>query len=463
MSKKTNKTKNVSHTTKAAQLSDRSTEEKILDELLECSGCADFGSFKYDQLKKKYDCEHDYFIDNLPAVNYVIGEIINYMFSNGLTTGETEKDIELKKFLYRKNGEQITNYDVLKTAISNSIKMGECGIRLYEENLYLVRKGRYAPIIKKENGIKKIVAWIMSKNDGAVNEIKFDENVRTMAEVVSSLENNGYILLDNTEFSNIKNSNEELHGKSSFDNDKLRLNLLSKAYERLSYDVEYDGPGRIIIRPKSGYISSDDNELSTSVIVNESTNRQKNAVDKAKKEAERVARDIKNSTSETVIVLSDSFDKDITHLPKTTKATEFFDWIGNDVEIVCQVLGIDPALVGAGKISGNISMEKIIDNGMLNTIIPLREKYSVQFSDLISRFLDCEKVFFNKYEMRQQETTLDKLERLMNMSYKMLVGTKDTNGGELKDDILTTVKSINQVAQRTLVKDNGDLKTIEEL
>lgn len=440
--------------------STQSVAEKILDDILECGGCANFGTFDLKKEKEKYGGEQNYFVDKLPAVNYVIGEIINYIFSNGLTTGETDKDEKLKDFLYKKNEEGDVNYDVLKMAIERSMKYGECGVRLFEGNLYLVRKGRYAPIIKEEDGLKKIIAWIMAKKDGAVTKITFDDTVNTRQEILSLIENKGNILLDKSEFVCIKNDKE---GKSPFDSDKLRLDLLSSTYERLNYDVEYDGPGRIIVRPKSGYVSSDDNELSTSAIVNASNQGNKDMAENAKNEAKRVAKELKNSTSESVIVLSNAFDEKITHLPKTTKATEFFGWIDDDVKIVCQVLGIDPALVGAGKIAGNVSMEKIIDNGMLNTIIPLREKYAVQFSDMISGFIGCKKVFFNKYEMQQQETTIDKLERLINMSYKMLVGTKDTEGGEIKEDILTTVKSINEVAQKTLEKDNGELKTIEEL
>ena len=48
-------------------------------------------------------------------------------------------------------------------------------------------------------------------------------------------------------------------------------------------------------------------------------------------------------------------------------------------------------------------MEKIIDNSMVNSIVPLRERYAVQLSGFIARHLRVDKVYFNLYEMQQQE------------------------------------------------------------
>lgn len=54
-----------------------------------------------------------------------------------------------------------------------------------------------------------------------------------------------------------------------------------------------------------------------------------------------------------------------------------------------------------GDWSGNVSMGKIIDNAMLNTIIPMREKYAIQFSEFLASHIDVAKVYFDLYDMQQ--------------------------------------------------------------
>lgn len=430
----------------------------ILDEILRCNSCTDIG--KFNMPDRKGNDLINYLVENIPAVSYVVNQITNYIFSNGITTGEKEDKEKLNGFLYRKNDEGTTNYDVLRTCITNAMLYGECGLRLYEDNLYSVKRGKYAPLIYKEDGVKKIVGWLVAKKDNAVLKWEVKKN-DTLEDILNRVNQKNLILIDNSEFVNIKNCHDELRGKSPFENDKLRLKLVANAYERLNYDVVYDGPGRIILRPKDGYYSEDE-EVSTSSVVNNSVNAQKDRIQKAKKEAERVAKDIKNSSSDSVVLLSNAFEKDIEHLERVTKATEFIDWLQDDVRIVCQVLSIDPALVGAGKNIGDSTMEQILDNGMLNSIIPLREKFAIQFSELISNLLGVKKVYFDKYKMRQQETITSKIERFVNMEYKMLVGIKDTENSDVKSEILTTVKSIDKLIRDSLIE-NGEVKSIEEV
>ena len=68
-----------------------------------------------------------------------------------------------------------------------------------------------------------------------------------------------------------------------------------------------------------------------------------------------------------------------------------------------------------GGVSGNVSMTSIIDTAMLNTIVPLREKYSEQFSHFIASHLDTEKIYFNKYDMKQEEDENTMRTKVVNM------------------------------------------------
>ena len=71
--------------------------------------------------------------------------------------------------------------------------------------------------------------------------------------------------------------------------------------------------------------------------------------------------------------------------------------------VLAQDFGMAPSLLELGGVSGNVSMTSIIDTAMVNTIVPLREKYSEQFSSFISGKIGCEKIYFDKYDMKQNE------------------------------------------------------------
>ncbi|MGH2123234.1 hypothetical protein ACQ10H_15495, partial [Enterococcus faecalis] len=83
------------------------------------------------------------------------------------------------------------------------------------------------------------------------------------------------------------------------------------------------------------------------------------------------------------LAVSNAFKK-MDHLPRVTKATEFLSYLNQEGEIMAQVFGVPNVLLGLGKISENISMEKVIDNAMLNSIIPLRENITTQISSILT-------------------------------------------------------------------------------
>ena len=236
------------------------------------------------------------------------------------------------------------------------------------------------------------------------------------------------ILLDTNEFMVIRNDTSLPYGHSPLLADEARLDLLTAVYERLNYDIRYDGPGRIIIRPKDGLAGGDDaNDVSTANVLQGALAGQQKTKEMYLKEAKRVANQIKKSSSDSVIVLSNAFDKDIDHLERVTKATEFFTWIKNDTLVLAQDFGMAPSLLELGGVSGNVSMTSIIDTAMVNTIVPLREKYSEQFSSFISGKIGCEKIYCDKYDMKQNEDENTMRTKIVNIMSLL-------NAMRLKDD-----------------------------
>ena len=440
---------------------ERRAIDKILEDMLECNACTDVSPLP----KRKWGdglAKVDEYMRVLPGADYVLTQTLNYMFSNGLTTGSIKQDEELNKFLYRKNAKQTLNKDELRNAIGMAITHGASGLRWLNGDVYQYKWGTYRILTLKKNGIESVLGYLIKKDGSRVPPIKFDfSKYEEYEDFIRDLDEQELILLDTKEFMVIRNDTSLPYGHSPLLADEARLDLLTAVYERLNYDIRYDGPGRIIIRPKDGLAGGDENnDVSTANVLQGALAGQVKSKEALLKEAKRVANQIKNSASDSVIVLSNAFDKDIDHLERVTKATEFFTWIKNDTLVLAQDFGMAPSLLELGGVSGNVSMTSIIDTAMVNTIVPLREKYSEQFSAFISDKIGCEKIYFNKYDMKQNEDENTMRTKIVNIMSLL-------NAMRLKDEENT----IQPLAQELfndfgeMLKENihNELNQLEEL
>lgn len=434
---------------------------EVLEDMLACptTGC-DLG--KSEIIREMEDDDVEELLNDLPGVDYVLDRLINYLFSNGLTTGDAKKDEEvLDPWLFEeKNKLGAVNYEVLKEVIRQAASLGECGLRLFDGNLYAYHKGTYGIILNRHDGIDEVVGYFIREDGKRISrDLKMNEweEIQTYDDIGNWFRKQHMILLDPNEFENIRNNPGYLHGYSPFTRDRQRIDLLTSVYDRMNYDIVYDGPGRIILRPKDGLTSSDGNDVSTSQIVNNSMGAQQKRNEDAKKEVARVAKAVKDSSSDSVVLLSNAFDKDIEHLPRVTKSTEFFEWASNDTVIVAQILGMSPTLLEVGKLHGNVSVEKIIDNAMLNTIIPTRENYAVQFSKMISRHLGVAKIYFDKYDLEQVQDENDIREKLAQTIQKLSYANKASENQNIKDIIDEFVSYLRQ----TLYNAKGEMRSAD--
>lgn len=428
-------------------------KQEILRELVNCqSSCGSLGCEKKENSRE----DLDYVLENLPGVDYVVSRMLNYIFSNGLTTGDNEKDKVLDEWLYAtRNSQGASNYHVLRQAIQGAAVYGECGLRLYNGNLYTYKKGTYGLLVDSNEGIDSVIGYFIRKDGKAIDETFYTDHFSeydTINKILDYFEDNGMVFLSEEEFRNIRNDTSSLHGYCPFTRDKQRIDLLLSTYERMNYDIEYDGPGRIIVRPKDGYVEGDENDVSTGSVLQESI---KDGYDQARKEVQRVAKEIKDSTSDSVIALSNAFSDKITHLPRVTKSTEFFNWQSNEGVILAEIMGMSPTLLEVGHISGNVSVEKIIDNGMLNTIIPMRENYAVQFSDLISNALGFPKVYFNKYDLQQVEDENIVRHKVAEIIRNLSVAYK--NSAYEDKVVLKAIEDFTTYLNNSIYTDRGDL------
>lgn len=437
-------------------------EERVIDDILkqwlECNRVCDLA---VPRERKKEGLEKaDRYMEILPGAEYVLTQTLNYIFSNGLTTGSINEDETLKAFLYRKNSKGNTNLSELRNTIGMAISHGGSGLRWDNGDVYQYKWGTFRVLTYKENGIEKLLGYVIAKDGGKVPRIEFKaDDLREYEDFIRRLEEQDLILLTEEEFIVVRNDTSEWYGKSPLLADEERLDLLVAVYERLNYDIKYDGPGRIIIRPKDGYLGGADNEVSSSTVMGGALEGNEKRIEQIKSEAARVAGELKGSSSDSVIVLSNAFDEKIEHLERVTKATEFFNWIKNDTLILAQDFGMSPSLLELGGISGNVSMTSIINVAMLNSIVPLREKFATQISGFIANMLGVEKIYFDKYEMEQREDENTMRTKIVN-DMSLLNAMRDEND-KIRPEALELFKNFAEMLEENIHNENGVLEKLK--
>lgn len=422
--------------------------EEVIREWTECNAVCDLAVPRkrlVEGLEKA-----DRYMEILPGADYVLTQTLNYIFSNGLTTGSIKQDEVLDKFLYKVNDKGTTNLHELRDTIGMAITHGTSGLRWKDGNVYQYKWGTYRALTYLQGGIRKVVGYLVAKDGGYVPAPAFNpKDYNEYRDFLKELDNDELMVLSPTEFLNIRNDTSAVYGHSPLLADQERLDLLVAVYERLNYDINYDGPGRIIIRPKDGFLQGEETDISATMAMSGALEANEKRVEDIKKEATRVANQIKKSSSDSVVVLSNAFDKEIEKLPRVTKATEFFNWLKNDTMILAQDFGMSPSLLELGGVSGNVSMEKIIDLAMTQSIVPLRERYAVQLSAWLVNHLKVDKIYFNKYEMEQREdenTMRTKVVNMMSLLNAMRIDGVDgekqiqPKAQELFDDLAEMLK-----------------------
>lgn len=422
-------------------------EQDILNKMLECNACSDITGqiVRYDYgLNKREKIDRMY--ELLPTVDYAKDQAVNYIFSDGIVASTLNETEILNGFLEQRNNDGTSNFSTLRECVGWAIIDGECGLRYFDGSLYIYKSGYFGIIYEVEDGITKVYGYVVSKERRLLTDINLDDY--SLYDYLEQDED--LLVLSTDEFVHIRNDISFLHGQSPLLTDQLRLDLLITAYQQLLKDLKYDGPGRIIIRPRDGFAKGEENDISTGKILDSGMVSEQIRAQKAKQEAARVAEEIKNSSSDSVVVLSTGFDKEITHLERVTKATEFLEWVQDkEGPIISEVIGIEARLLGYGHQAGNVAMNKVIDNAMKNNIIPLRTAYQVQFADFIGYILNITGVRYGDHIFEEQEAFSAVQERTVDMMVKLAgIGQNEL------------VDSLGQMLRDTLYDDNNNLKKL---
>lgn len=437
-------------------------QQKMFEDMLrnwaECNTVCDI---KTPKKKRKEGLEKaDRYMEILPGAEYVLTQTLNYIFSNGLTTGSINEDQILDAFLYRRNDRGNTNLAEIRSTVGMAITHGGAGLRWIDGNVYQYKWGTFRVLTYTDNGLERLLGYVIAEDGGRVPYIEFrNEDLVEYEDFIRRIREQKLLLLTDEEFIVVRNDTAKWYGSSPLLADQERLDLIVAVYERLNYDITYDGPGRIIIRPKDGYVAGENNEVSSTTVMAGALEGNDKRIENLKKEVTRIASEIKGSSSDSVIVLSNAFDENIEHLERVTKATEFLEWLKNDTMILAQDFGMSPSLLELGGVSGNVSMTSIINTAMNNSIVPQREKYATQLSGFLANLLKVGKVFFNKYEMEQREDENTMRTKIVNIM-SLLNAMHDEND-RIRPDALSLFEDFADMLNANLHNENGDLEKLK--
>lgn len=391
--------------------------DETLEGMLHCNvACA--GDFHPHHRRKWIDEELiDWYYHNLPGVDYVVDNIVNLIFSNGLTTGDEKQDEKLDDFLYSKNAEGITNKSIIIAAVKEMLIYGKCGLRKLskEDGVVLVKSANYGSIREyneEHKGFKQTIGYAVSTNcekmwdiDLEALNIDYQQFLKDGTLLARDQQNNErVIILSKDEMLNLRNDITQEHGESPFKRDRLRVKMLETLYERIVYDLEYDGLGRIVLRLKNGYnLDSVSGTNETSAILDTTEEAKKERLYDAQEQAKALARQLKSAGPESVIIIGGDYADNIERYPRQVDAKDYSFYIQDtkDVEIMGQIFDVPSVLIDVGSTNGNISQESKIDQAMQNAVVPMRERIALQLSSFLADWIGVDKIYFDKYEMKQ--------------------------------------------------------------
>ena len=356
---------------------------------------------------------------DLPDVDYILDNIVNYMFTNYLTTESFEKDKALRDYLYSLNFNGQRNYDVLKQVAKGYRKYGYYGLLNTGDGLVGVHpKDILACVIDypKKPVLRQTLTYLIKNtntyitpydrktgNNRPVNDYSADD-IQKILDNPEEYKNEVLVVTDK-EFACVRIDTSQVFCMSPLLKDRKRVELILNILNRMNYDISRNGIGTIALQAKDTLEEQIEEsvEQGTSFSSGELLDMGRTAKDERNKKIIEDMNAFAEKLSETefndAIVYSGNF-QNLEQLERDTKATDFLDYLSQYVPaIICQMFGVPARLFDLNKTVSNIGTYSIIDNAMKNTIIPMRDHFLGQIVHLLQKATGLkEHIKFDSYE-----------------------------------------------------------------
>jgi hypothetical protein len=355
---------------------------------------------------------------NFPGFKYVVDTLTNYIFSNRLIGANDEESIKLDNFLSSTNIQGVSNFSVIRDAVRYSLVYGQGGIRWLsnKDGIVFVPFDKNA-VLTSENmdykALTDIEGYLISRNDQYKFdiedknnfEINLDKDNLTLDEFKNQIvsKDDQFIILPVDRFVNLRMDTTKPKGEPPMWHDRQRVQLLSTVYDRLIHDLNYDGPGRLALFLRDGLIS-ENSGMNAGELFAQTNKAKKEYQARVRNDTTKFADAFAKSNSRSTIVVPNVVDK-LTPLPNQIKSVDYIDISQQLLETVANNYSSNPAVLGIGKMSGNVSMAGQLSVFMHNTIIPQRELFARQINAILSEKIGISKITFDKYE--ETDTGID--------------------------------------------------------
>lgn len=356
---------------------------------------------------------------DLPDVDYILDNIVNYMFTNYLTTESFDKDKELRDYLYGLNFNGQRNYDVLKQVAKGYRKYGYYGLLNTGEGLVGIHpKDILACVIDypKKPVLRQTLTYLIKNtntyitpydrktgNNRPVNDYSA-EDIQKILENPEEFKNEVLVVTDK-EFACVRIDTSQVFCMSPLLKDRKRVELILNILNRMNYDISRNGIGTIALQAKDTLEEQIEEsvEQGTAFSGGELLDMGRTAKGERTKKIIEDMNAFAEKLSETefndAIVYSGNF-QNLEQLERDTKATDFLDYLSQYVPaIICQMFGVPARLFDLNKTVSNIGTYSIIDNAMKNTIIPMRDHFIGQVVHILQNATGLsEHIKFDSYE-----------------------------------------------------------------
>lgn len=383
---------------------------------------------------------------DLPDVDYILDNIVNYMFTNYLTTENFDKDKQLRDYLYSPNFNGQRNYDVLKQVAKGYRKYGYYGLLNTGEGLVGVHpKDILACVIDypKKPVLRQTLTYLIKNTNTFItpfdrktgnNRPVTDYSAEDIQKILENPEEykNEVLIVTDKEFACVRIDTSQVFCVSPLLKDRKRVELILNILNRMNYDISRNGIGTIALQAKDTLEEQIEEsvEQGTSFSSGELLDMGRTAKGERTKKIIEDMNAFAEKLSETefndAIVYSGNF-QNLEQLERDTKATDFLDYLSQYVPaIICQMFGVPARLFDLNKTVSNIGTYSIIDNAMKNTIIPMRDHFIGQVVHILQnasglsehiKFDSYE--FTNNYNYNNDLYILDVYDRLESIDNKM--------------------------------------------
>lgn len=387
---------------------------------------------------------------NLPDVEYILENIVNYMFTNSLTVRDTDKDKKMYDYLYGHNFNGQRNLDVIKEVAKGYHKYGYYGLLNTGEGLIGIHPSNIvACVISNKNKpvLSQCLTYLITNNNnyytnyyhspydrktGNPKTVNSQYSEEQVLDIIANPEKYKKEVMVVTEdnFSCVRLDTSKVFCMSPLLKDRKRVSLILNILDRMNYDIARNGIGTIAMQAKDtleeqitesveqGASFTGTDLIAVSRTVGE---ERKQAI---AKEIEKFAEELSKTEFNDALVYGGNF-QNLQQLTRDTKSTDFLDFLSQYVPaIVCQMFGVPARLFDLNKTVSNIGTYSIIDNAMKNTIIPKRDHFLGQIMNMLAKavglpnehikFASYE--FTNNYNYNNDIYILDVYERLLGIN-----------------------------------------------